>query len=204
MSGDHDGGHHPEPESPAALRTKALESLLVEKGLLSSDAIDRVVSAYEQDIGPLIGARIVAWAWVDPEFKRRLLEDANTAIGELGYGGNDIVVVENTPAVHNVVVCTLCSCYPWAVLGLPPTWYKSPPYRSRMVIEPRKVLSEFGLELDASTEIRVWDSSAELRYLVLPERPAGTEGMSEEELAALVTRNSMIGVAKPRTPAAVG
>ena len=204
MSGNHEGGHHPEPESLAALRAKALESLLIEKGLLSSDAIDRVVSAYEQDIGPLIGAKVVAHAWAEPEFRRRLLEDANAAIAELGYGGNDIVVLENTPGVHNVVVCTLCSCYPWAVLGLPPTWYKSPPYRSRMVIEPRKVLREFGLELDESVEIRVWDSSAEVRYLVLPERPAGTEGMSEEELAALVSRDSMIGVARPKTPAAVG
>ena len=192
--------YDPEQEPYVALRTKALESLLIEKGLLSSDAIDRVVSAYEQDIGPLIGAKIVARAWVDPDFKRRLLEDANEAIAEMGYGGNDIVVLENAPGVHNVVVCTLCSCYPWAVLGLPPTWYKSPPYRSRMVIEPRKVLGEFGLELDESTEIRVWDSSAEVRYLVLPERPADTEGMSEEELAALVTRDSMIGVGPARRP----
>ena len=195
------GNHHPEPQSPAALRARALESLLVEKGLLSSDAIDRVVSAYEQDIGPLIGARIVARAWTDPDFKRRLLEDASSAIAELGYGGNDIVVLENSPTVHNVVVCTLCSCYPWAVLGLPPTWYKSPPYRSRMVIEPRKVLAEFGLELGESVEIRVWDSSSELRYMVLPERPAGTEHLSEDELVALISRDAMIGVARPEAPA---
>ena len=204
MSGNHDGGHHPGPESAAALRARAIESLLVEKGILASDVIDRVVSAYEQDIGPMIGARIVARAWTDPEFKRRLLEDANSAIAEMGYGGNDIRVLEDTPGVHNVVVCTLCSCYPWAVLGLPPTWYKSPPYRSRMVLEPRKVLAEFGLELDESTEIRVWDSSSEIRYMVLPERPAGTEGMSEEELAELVTRDAMIGVARVKAPAGVG
>ncbi len=203
MSGNHNGGHHPAPDAPAAVRAKALESLLVEKGIIASDVIDRVVSTYEQDIGPLIGARIVARAWTDPEFKRRLLADGTAAIAEMGHGGNDITVIENTPGVHNVVVCTLCSCYPWAVLGLPPTWYKSFPYRSRMVIEPRKVLAEFGLELPESTEIRVWDSSAEIRYLVLPERPDGTQQLSEEELATLVTRDSMIGVAHLKTPAGV-
>jgi nitrile hydratase subunit alpha len=201
----HHGGHNPEPESPVALRTKAIESLLVEKGLVSSDLIDRLVSAYEQDIGPLNGAKVVARAWIDPEYRRRLLGDGSAAISELGFDGNrnPIQVLENTPTVHNVVVCTLCSCYPWAVLGLPPVWYKSAPYRSRVVIEPRRVLSEFGLDFDQSVEVRVWDSSAEQRYMVLPERPAGTEGMSEAELAGLVTRDSMIGVAKVRVPASV-
>ena len=202
MSGNHDGGHHPEPESAAALRAKALESLLVDKGLLSCDAIDRVVSAYEQDIRPLIGAKIVARAWVDPEFKRRLLEDANEAIAEMGYGGNDIVVLENTPGLHNVVVCTLCSCYPWAVLGLPPTWYKSPPYRARAAADPRGVLAEFGVTLPETTRIRVWDSTAEIRYLVVPMRPAGTDGWSEAELARLVTRDSMIGTGLALAPEA--
>jgi nitrile hydratase len=201
----HHGGHNPEPESPVALRTRAIESLLIEKGLVSSDLIDRLVSAYEQDIGPLNGAKVVARAWVDPEYRRRLLADGSAAISELGFDGNrnPIQVLENTPTIHNVVVCTLCSCYPWAVLGLPPVWYKSAPYRSRVVIEPRRVLSEFGLELDDGVEVRVWDSSAEQRYMVLPERPAGTEAMSEAELAELVTRDSMIGVAKARVPAAV-
>jgi nitrile hydratase subunit alpha len=199
MSGSHDGGHHPEPLSPVEARAKAIESLLVEKGLLSSDAIDQVASAYEKDIGPLEGARAVARAWVDPQFKKRLLDDATAALGELGIGGlqgEHMVVVENAPKVHNVVVCTLCSCYPWPVLGLPPGWYKSPPYRSRMVKEPRTVLAEFGVKLDPTVEVRVWDSSAEIRYLVLPERPKGTEGLSEAELAKLVSRDSMIGVAK--------
>jgi nitrile hydratase len=184
-----------------------LESLLLEKGLLTPDAVDRVVSAYETDIGPLNGAKVVAHAWVDPEYKKRLLKDATSAIAELGIGGmqgEHMVVVENTPTVHNAIVCTLCSCYPWPVLGLPPVWYKSAPYRSRMVIEPREVLKEFGLTLDESTEIRVWDSSAEIRYMVLPQRPEGTEGMTEEELAKLVTRDSLIGVAKAKSPAAVG
>ena len=196
---DHDGGHHPQELSPIEARVRAVESLLVERGLVSSDAIDRVVSAYEKDIGPLNGARAVARAWVDAEFKKRLLTDATAALRELGIGGlqgEHMVAVENTPSVHNVVVCTLCSCYPWPVLGLPPAWYKSPPYRSRMVKEPRTVLGEFGVSVDPGVEIRVWDSSAEIRYLVLPERPSGTEGMSEAELAALVTRDTMIGVAK--------
>ncbi len=198
-------GHHPEPVSEVEARVRALESLLYEKGLVTPEAVDTLVSAYERDIGPLNGAKVVARAWVDPDYKRRLLEDGTKAIAELGFGGmqgEHMVVVENTPKVHNVVVCTLCSCYPWPVLGLPPVWYKSAPYRSRMVIEPREVLREFGMELPEDVEIRVWDSSAEVRYLVLPERPEGTEGMSEEELAQLVTRDAMIGVAKVKAPAA--
>jgi nitrile hydratase len=204
MSGNHANGHHGHPESPAALRARALESLLVEKGLTSSDVVDKVISAYEQDVGPHNGAKVVARAWVDPAFKVRLLADGSAAVAEMGFGGALIAVVENTPSVHNLVVCTLCSCYPSALLGLPPTWYKSFAYRSRAVIEPRAVLREFGLELDDSVETRVWDSSSELRYLVLPERPAGTEGMSEEELAALVTRDTMIGVARVQAPVAAG
>jgi nitrile hydratase subunit alpha len=203
MSGEH--SHHPAPLSDVEARTRALESILLEKGLLTPEAVDKVVSAYERDIGPLNGAKVVARAWVDPGYKKHLLADGTAAIAELGIGGmqgEHMVAVENTPTVHNVIVCTLCSCYPWPVLGLPPTWYKSPPYRSRLVIEPRQVLKEFGLELDESTEIRVWDSSAEIRYMVLPERPEGTEGMTEEELAKLVTRDSMIGVAKAKAPAA--
>jgi nitrile hydratase len=203
MSSEH--GHHPAPLSDVEARTRALESLLLEKGLLTPDAVDQVITAYEKDIGPLNGARVVARAWVDAEYKKRLLTDATLAIAELGFGGmqgEHMVVVENTPTIHNVIVCTLCSCYPWPVLGLPPVWYKSPPYRSRVVIEPRKVLQEFGLKLDETTEIKVWDSSAEIRYMVLPERPAGTEGMTEEELVKLVTRDSMIGVAKAKMPAA--
>ena len=203
MSTEH--GHHPAPLSDVEARTRALESILLEKGLLTLDAVDKVIAAYERDIGPLNGARVVARAWVDAAYKKRLLTDATPAIAELGFGGRQgehMVVVENTPAIHNVIVCTLCSCYPWPVLGLPPVWYKSPPYRSRVVIEPRKVLQEFGLKLDEATEIRVWDSSAEIRYMVLPERPAGTEGMTEEELVKLVTRDSMIGVAQAKMPAA--
>jgi len=199
----HAGGHHPVPEPYVALRTRALESLLIEKGLLSTDVVDALVRTYEQDIGPLNGANVVARAWSDPAYKKRLLEDGTAAVAELGFTGNRMVVLENTPAVHNVVVCTLCSCYPWSVLGLPPTWYKMPAYRSRVVIEPRKVLREFGLDLDDSVEIRVWDSSAELRYMVLPERPEGTGHLSQDELAALVTRDAMIGVAKVRAPATV-
>ena len=207
MSGDHDGDHHPEPEPYPAVRTRALESLLVEKGLVTSDAIDELVRMYEQDIGPLNGARVVARAWVDPDYKRRLLEDGTEAIAELGYGGAEgaeIVVLESTPEVHNVVVCTLCSCYPWPVLGLPPMWYKDTAYRSRVVIEPRAVLREFGLEVDKSKEMRVWDSTATLRYMVLPERPEGTEDMTEAELAELVTRDSMIGVGVAKPPVAGG
>jgi nitrile hydratase len=199
----HDGAHHPGEFSLSQLRTAALESLLIEKGLLSTEAIDRLVELYEKDIGPMIGARVVARAWADPAYKRRLLSDSRSALAELGVSMSNLIVVENTPTVHNAVVCTLCSCYPWAVLGLPPTWYKDFAYRSRMVIEPRAVLGEFGLELSEGVEVRVWDSSAEQRYLVLPERPAGTEGMSEEELSALATRDSMIGVAKVAEPAGV-
>ncbi len=195
---------YPISDAEIAARAKALESLLIEKGLVSNDAIDKVVSAYETDIGPMLGAKVVARAWTDPEFKKLLLEDANAACEQLGIGGmqgEHMVVVENTDQVHNTVVCTLCSCYPWPVLGLPPNWYKYPQYRSRAVMEPRKVLrEEFGLALDESKDVRVWDSSAEIRYFVLPERPEGTEGMSEEELAALVTRDSMIGVGAPRDP----
>ncbi len=195
--------YDPQQEPYVGLRTKALEALLIEKGLLTAEAVDAVVSKYEQDIGPLRGAKIVARAWADPEFKRRLLADPGEVLSEFDVLSNaPLVVVENTPTDHNVVVCTLCSCYPWMILGLPPTWYKSYAYRSRVVIEPRAVLREFGLELDESVNIRVWDSSADQRYMVLPERPAGTEGMSEEELAALVTRDAMIGVAKATEPAA--
>ena len=202
---DHDHEHEAEPY--ASLRTKALESLLVEKGYVTTDAIDALVKTYEEDIGPMNGARVVARAWVDPKYKGRLLQDGTKAIAELGFQGaegSEIVVLENTANVHNAVVCTLCSCYPWPVLGLPPTWYKSFAYRSRMVIEPREVLREFGLAVEESIELRVWDSNAEIRYMVLPERPSGTEGMSEEELAELVTRDSMVGVAKARMPEAVG
>jgi len=200
---DHDHGHHHrEPESILSLRVRALESLLVEKKLVSSEAVDRIVSAYEQDIGPHNGAKVVARAWVDPGYKQRLLADGTAAIEELGYGGVDLQVVENRPGVHNLVVCTLCSCYPHALIGLPPVWYKSFEYRSRAVREPRVVLREFGVDLPESVEIRIWDSSAELRYLVLPERPAGTDRMSEAELADLVTRDAMIGVALVKAPAA--
>ena len=195
------GQHSSEPEPYVTLRVRALESLLVEKGLLSSDVVDKLVSVYENDVGPMNGARVVAHAWVDPAYKQRLLSDSMSALAELGIHMNNLVVVENTPTVQNAIVCTLCSCYPWAVLGLPPIWYKDPAYRSRMVIEPRVVLREFGLELDESVEIRVWDSSAEQRYLVLPERPPGTEGMTETELAALIPRDAMIGVAAVAAPA---
>jgi nitrile hydratase subunit alpha len=202
MKNDHGHGHHPQPLAPAALRAKALEEILIEKGMLTAEAVEKVASAYEKDIGPLNGAKVVARAWVDPGYKARLLTSATDAIAELGITGlqgEHLVALENSEQVHNVVVCTLCSCYPWPVLGLPPEWYKSPAYRARIVSEPRTVLREFGLELDDSVEVRVWDSSAELRYLVLPRRPAGSEGLSEAELAALVTRDSMVGVteAKP-------
>jgi nitrile hydratase len=196
---EHGSAHHPRPVSELELRTRALESLLVERGLISTDAVDAVVEYYENDVGPQNGARVTARAWVDPGYRERLLRDGSGAIGELGYGGVEgghMVVVENTPDVHNVIVCTLCSCYPWPVLGLPPTWYKSEAYRARIVAEPRGVLSELGLELAPEVELRVWDSSAEIRYLVLPQRPEGTDGLSEQQLAALVTRDSMIGVAK--------
>jgi nitrile hydratase len=182
-----------------ALRVKALESLLVQKGVVDPAALDALIDTYEHKIGPRNGARVVARAWADPAYKQRLLTDATSALGELGYmgaQGENMVVLENTPQVHNLVVCTLCSCYPWPVLGLPPVWYKSAPYRSRAVIDPRGVLREFGLDLPEDIEVRVWDSTAELRYLVLPQRPAGTEGLSEDELAALVTRDAMVGVGK--------
>src|SRR5271166_2116481 len=203
---DHDHGHdHQVVPSDPALRVKALESLLVEKGLVDRTALDAVVDAYEHKIGPRNGARVVARAWVDPAYKQRLLTNATAAIAELGYSGmqgEHMVVVENTPELHNLVVCTLCSCYPWPVLGLPPVWYKSAPYRSRAVIDPRGVLSEFGLDLPEDVEVRVWDSTAELRYLVLPERPTDSEELSEEALAALVTRDAMIGVTKVKQPGA--
>ena len=197
----HDG--HNAPLSDTALRVKALESLLVEKGLVDPQALDAIVDTYETKVGPHNGARVVARAWIDPEYKRRLLQDATAAIAELGYSGvqgEDMVVVENTPEVHNMVVCTLCSCYPWPTLGLPPNWYKSAPYRSRAVIDPRGVLREFGVSLPEDAEVRVWDSNAELRYLVLPMRPERTEGMGEDQLAALVTRDSMIGTGLATAP----
>jgi len=199
---DHEHEHQAVPSDPA-LRVKALESLLVEKGLVDRAALDALVDTYENKIGPRNGARVVARAWVDPAYKARLLANANDAMADFGFvsqQGDRMVVVENTPRVHNLIVCTLCSCYPWAVLGLPPVWYKSAPYRSRSVIDPRGVLREFGLELATDVEIRVWDSTAELRYLVLPERPAGTERLSEEDLAALVTRDAMVGVARVVPP----
>ena len=193
------GHDHQAVPSDLTLRVKSLESLPVEKGLVDRAALDRLIDTYEHKVGPRNGARVVARAWIDPAFKQRLLTNADAAIGELGYGGmqgEHMVAVENTSNVHNLVVCTLCSCYPWPVLGLPPVWYKSAPYRSRSVIDPRGVLREMGLEVSEDAEVRVWDSTAELRYMVLPERPDGTENLSEEALAALVTRDSMIGVAK--------
>jgi len=192
-------GHDHEPADPRALRTEAMERLLNEQGLVSPEAVDAILRHYEEDVGPMNGARVVARAWVDPAYRERLLADGTAAIAELEIGGPQgerLVVVENTPTVHNVVVCTLCSCYPWPVLGLPPSWYKSPAYRSRVVREPRAVLGEFVLELPEDVDVRVWDSSAEIRYMVLPERPAGTAGESEEQLAARVTRDAMIGVAR--------
>lgn len=197
-----DGAHSTVP-SDVALRVKALESILIEKGMVQAAALDQTIQNYEHNIGPRNGARVVAKAWTDSAYKRRLLTDATAAIKELGYGGaqgEHMVAVENTPAIHNMVVCTLCSCYPWPTLGLPPAWYKSSGYRSRAVIDPRGVLRELGVELPEATEVRVWDSTAEIRYLVLPERPSGTDGLSEEDLAAIVTRDSMIGVAMLRVP----
>jgi nitrile hydratase len=195
----HDHQHGQEPPSDIALRVKALESLLVEKGLVDPAALDAIVDHFEHRVGPRNGARVVARAWSDPAYRERLRADATTAIAELGYGGaqgDHMVAVENTPTVHNLVVCTLCSCYPWPVLGLPPVWYKSAPYRSRAVIDPRGVHKEFGTELPDDIEVRVWDSTAEIRYLVIPQRPAGTDGLDEAALAALVTRNGMIGTAR--------
>ena len=200
MSGDdHEASDRPD----LALRVEALEALLREKGLLDSGEVDAIVRRYEEDVGPLNGAKVVARAWTDPAYRSRLLADGTAAIAELGFGGAEgskMTVVENTAGVHNVIVCTLCSCYPWPVLGLPPSWYKSAAYRSRVVAEPRAVLAEFGLDVPPDVELRVWDSSAEVRYLVLPERPPGTEGMSEEELAALVPRDAMIGTALALQP----
>ncbi len=201
--GDHEH-HHPLPASESELRTRALEALLVEKGLVSTDAIDAVIDLYVNDVGPQNGARVVARAWTEPDYRERLLRDGSSAIHEMGYGGEEghtMMVAENTPDVHNVIVCTLCSCYPWPVLGLPPTWYKSAPYRARVVAEPRAVLAEFGVELPEATEVRVWDSTAEVRYIVLPMRPEGTEDMTADELAELVTRDSMIGTGLPKAPA---
>lgn len=215
MSGhDHDHHHHhhddrhlsehERPLSGPALRVKALESLLVDKGLVDSKTVDGIIETFETKIGPRNGARVVARAWTDPAYKKRLLSDSRAAIAEFGfYGyGEDMVVIENTPKVRNMVVCTLCSCYPWSVLGLPPVWYKSAPYRARAVIDPRGILNELGAAPAEDVEVRVWDSTAELRYMVLPERPAGTEGWSEEQLAAIVTRDAMIGVAVVTVPAA--
>jgi len=194
-----DGHHHPLPTTPIEDRVDALEALLIDKGILDPAAMDEIIEHFEHEIGPMNGAKVVARAWVDQAYKARLLADGTPAIAELGFGGPEgdhMVVVENTAGVHNVVVCTLCSCYPWPVLGLPPTWYKSPPYRSRMVREPRVVLAEMGCPIPDDVEVRVWDSSAEVRYLVLPLRPVGSAGLSEEELTALVTRDAMIGVAR--------
>ena len=196
---EHDHAHSHLPSDPE-LRVKAIETLLLSKGLIDPNTLDELIDTYENNIGPQNGAKVVAKAWVDEDYKKRLLEDATSAIRELSYQGRqgeNMVVVENTPQTHNVVVCTLCSCYPWPVLGIPPTWYKSDEYRSRAVREPRKVLSEFGLNIDSKVQIKVWDSTAELRYLVLPMRPIGSENMSEAELAKLVTRNSMIGTGLP-------
>jgi nitrile hydratase len=198
------GQEHQAVPSDLALRVKSLESLLVDKGLVDRAALDALVDTMEHKIGPRNGARVVARAWTDPAYKKRLLEDATSAIAELGYTGGQgehTVVVENGPKLHNLIVCTLCSCYPWPVLGLPPVWYKSAPYRSRAVIDPRGILREFGTHLADDVEVRVWDSTAELRYIVLPERPPGTETMTEEQLAALVTRDAMVGVAKVVVPA---
>lgn len=194
---------HPADYPPVAVRAEALEALLTERGLVKPEVLDGFINRYVNDVGPMNGAKVVAKAWVDPEYRERLLASGTEAIAELGFSGpqgEHIVVIENTPAVHNAVVCSLCSCYPWPVLGLPPNWYKDPAYRSRLVREPRKLLGEMGLELDDEVEIRVWDSSAENRYLVLPMRPEGTEALSEEELAALVTRDAMVGVARVSAP----
>ena len=216
----HDPSHHNAPPNPYLERRRTpeetaelerrvsrIESLLIEKGYVSKQTLERIIDTYENDLGPMNGAKVVARAWVDPEYKKRLLEDATSAIAELGFGGlqgEHMVVVESTAQVHNVIVCTLCSCYPWPVLGLPPAWYKSLAYRSRVVIDPRGVLKEFGLELDDSVEVRVWDSSAEIRYLVLPERPPDTGDWSEEQLATLVRRDAMIGVTKVQVLALAG
>jgi nitrile hydratase len=207
MTRDHEhnhDGHHPEAPSEVEARVLALESLLIEKGLITSSDVDEIISTFEHDIGPMIGAKVVAHAWVDPAYRERLVINGGEAVRELGFdypASTPLAVLENRPGVHNAVVCTLCSCYPWAVLGLPPVWYKSAPYRSRMVSEPRAVLEEFGLRLPAEVAVNVWDSSSDLRYMVLPERPEGTEGWSEDQLETIVTRDCMIGVARPQVPA---
>jgi nitrile hydratase subunit alpha len=198
------GKSHTNVDPYVVSRVRAIESLLLEKGILPPDAVDRLVSKYENDTGPMIGARVVARAWTDPAYKRRLLENTTAALADFGLDYNLLNVVENTPEVHNMVVCTLCSCYPWPVLGLPPTWYKSFAYRSRAVIQPRAVLREFGLEIGPERTIRVWDSSAELRYLVLPQPPAGAETMPEEALLPHITRDALIGVAEVQLPAGIG
>jgi nitrile hydratase len=195
------GKNHPNVDPYVVSRVRALESLLLEKGILAPDAVDRVIQRYEADTGPMIGARAVARAWVDPAYRRLLLEDPKTALARFGLDYAMLVVVENTEAVHNLVVCTLCSCYPWPVLGLPPTWYKMPAYRSRAVSEPRALLREMGLDVPAEREVRVWDSSAEMRYMVLPRRPGGTEALREAELVPLITRDALIGVAEVSVPA---
>jgi len=200
VSAGHGHDHHPEPLAPVEARVAALEAVLEERGLLDRAALDEIVTHFEDDLSPLNGAKVVARAWVDTEYKARLLSDGTAAIAELGFGGPEgdhMVVVENTATVHNLVVCTLCSCYPWPTLGLPPTWYKTPAYRSRAVREPRALLTEMGTVIPDEVEIRVWDSSAEVRYLVLPMRPEGTDGWSEAELAAIVTRDCMVGTAAP-------
>jgi nitrile hydratase len=197
MSSDHDHPHHPQPLAPVEARVAALEAVLAERGLLDDGALDAIVSHFEDDLSPLNGAKVVARAWVDPNYRARLLADGTAAIADLGFGGPEgdhMVVVENTSGIHNLVVCTLCSCYPWPILGLPPKWYKAPAYRSRAVREPRALLGEMGTDIPTDVEIRVWDSSAEIRYLVLPERPSRAEDLTEAELAGLVTRDSMIGV----------
>lgn len=197
--------HHLGPEPYNVARAKALESLLLEKGVLAGSTIDKIIDFFEHDMGPMNGAKVIARAWVDPAFKKRLLDDASAAAAEFGYKGAEgehMVAVENTPGVHNVIVCTLCSCYPWPLLGLPPYWYKDPVYRANMINKPRQTLRDFGCTVPDDIEIRVWDSSAQIRYLVLPERPAGTEQLSESQLAALVTPEAMIGVEKIKTPTA--
>ena len=203
MAHDQDHDHDHSELSPTQLRVRALETILTEKGYVDPAALDVLIETYEKKVGPRNGARVVAKAWTDPEYRAWLLKDANPAIASVGYAGRQgehLVVLENTPGRHNMVVCTLCSCYPWPVLGLPPVWYKSAPYRSRAVVDPRGVLRDFGVELPAGTEIRVWDSTSEVRYLVLPIRPAGTAGWSEDQLAELVTRDSMIGTGLPKRP----
>src|SRR5436309_1796225 len=212
MAHDHDDHDHPHDHehgselSEMQIRVRALESILTEKGYVEPAALDLLIETYEKKVGPHNGARVIAKAWSDPDFRRRLLEDATPAIASVGYAGRQgehIMALENTPKTHHMVVCTLCSCYPWEVLGLPPVWYKSAPYRSRAVIDPKGILAEFGAKLPSETEIRIWDSTAETRFLVVPMRPEGTDGWSEEQLAQLVTRDSMVGTGLPKSPAEV-